>query len=93
MADKKFQGVVTSTKMQKTLVASISRQLRDPRTGKIVRKNKKYKVHCEDDTIIEGDKILFIESRPLSKDKKFRFVKLITKTIEAIKTADDEEAK
>lgn len=91
MAGKTFQGVVTSTKMQKTLVTSISRQLRDPRTGKIVRRNKKYKVHCEDGTINEGDKILFIESRPISKDKKFRFVKLIEKAIEAVKSVSDDE--
>lgn len=91
MAGKTFQGVVTSTKMQKTVVASISRQLRDPRTGKIVRTKKKYKIHCEDDTIIEGDKISFVESRPISKDKKFRFVKLLQKALEVSKSATDEE--
>jgi len=93
MAGKTFQGVVTSTKMDKTIVASIIRQLRDPRTGKIVRKRKTYKVHCEDDTIINGDKVLFGESRPYSKDKKFRFIKLVEKTIEAIESVEDAEKK
>jgi small subunit ribosomal protein S17 len=84
MAGKSFQGVVTSTKMQKTLVVAVGRQFQEGRTGKIVKTMKKYKVHCEDSNVATGDRVEFVECRPLSKDKKFRYLKLVSKGIQAI---------
>jgi len=79
MAKKAFVGTVSSAKMEKTLVVTAKRQLQEPRTGKIVTVSKKYKVHCEADGIAEGDTVLFTECRLLSKDKKFRFLKVTRK--------------
>lgn len=77
MSAKTFEGTVTSNKMTKTLVVTVTRQFQEGRTGKIVYKDKKYKVHSENDKVNEGDLILFSECRPLSRDKKFRLLKVI----------------
>ncbi|NCN26833.1 30S ribosomal protein S17 [bacterium] len=79
MAGKTFIGIVTSTKMDKTLVVSAERQFQETRTGKIVSSKKKYKVHYEAADVSEGDQVLFTECRPISKQKKFRFLKTIRK--------------
>ncbi len=78
MSGKEFSGVVSSNKMQKTLVVVVDRRYKERRTGKIVSARKKYKVHCEE-ALNVGDTVLFTESRPYSKDKKFRFLKLLKK--------------
>jgi small subunit ribosomal protein S17 len=83
MPGKVFQGVVTSNKMQKTLVVAVAQQFQERRTGKIVNSLTKYKVHCEDGAVGEGDKVEFVECRPISKDKKYRYLKLITKSAQA----------
>ncbi len=79
MPGKEFSGVVTSDKMQKTLVVSVARRYKERRTGKIVSSRKKYKIHCEEQGIAVGDMVSFKESRAYSKDKKFRFLKLMKK--------------
>jgi small subunit ribosomal protein S17 len=79
MAGKIFEGTVTSDKMQKTLVVSVSRKFREERTGKIMSSREKYKIHCENTDIKKGDLIRFTECRPMSADKRFRFVELVKK--------------
>ena len=79
MAKKAFLGTVSSAKMEKTIVVTAKRQLQESRTGKIVTVSKKYKVHCENTEVAEGDTVSFTECRPLSKDKKFRFLKVTRK--------------
>ncbi|NCN40494.1 30S ribosomal protein S17 [bacterium] len=86
MAGKEFFGVVTSDKMEKTLVVSVARRYKERRTGKIVSARKKYKIHCLEQGINIGDTVSFTESRAYSKDKKFRFLKLIKKTEMALVT-------
>ncbi|MBS1985276.1 MAG: 30S ribosomal protein S17 [Bdellovibrionales bacterium] len=79
MSVKVFEGLVNSNKMQKTLVVSVTRKYRESRIGKIVSTRKKYKVHCEDSTVAVGDRVSFAECSPISKEKKFRFLKVVKK--------------
>ncbi len=69
-----LQGVVTSDKMDKTIVVSVSRFIKHPLYGKYYKVSKKYKAHDEDNTYKTGDKVKIIETRPISKDKKFKVV-------------------
>ncbi len=79
MSLKTFEGVVSSNKMQKTIVVVVSRKYRESRVGKIVSARKKYKVHCEDPSVAMGDRISFVECSPISKEKKFRLLKVLRK--------------
>lgn len=78
-------GVITSNKMTKTVVVTVRRRAAHPRYGKIQTLKVKYKVHAEDhdypkkSTLAEGDKVLIAETRPLSKDKRWRLVKVLVK--------------
>lgn len=66
---KLYSGVVVSDKMDKTIVVSTSRTFKHPRVQKVLRKNKKYKVHDEKSSAKIGDIVEFYEGRPVSKDK------------------------
>src|SRR5258705_7137085 len=76
---RELVGVVTSDKMQKTVVVQVTRRVKAPLFGKFVTKRTKYKAHSETDEYKVGDKVMIVESRPLSKDKRWRVAKLITK--------------
>lgn len=67
------QGVVLSNKMQKTVVVRVERYVRHPRYGKPVTIHKKYYAHC-DREVKEGDQVSIIETRPLSKLKRWRVI-------------------
>ncbi len=69
-----LQGTVVSAKMQKTVVVSVSRFVKHPKYGKFYKINKKYKAHNEDESIEVGDKVEIRETRPISKDKRFKVV-------------------
>ncbi len=69
-----LSGVVVSDKMDKTIVVSVSRFIKHPKYGKFYKVSKKYKAHDEDNKYKEGDKVEIVESKPISKDKKFRVV-------------------
>lgn len=69
---KKFSGVVVSDKMDKTIVVKVDLVKQHPKYNKRYTSSKKYKVHDEKGTCKEGDKVSFIECRPLSKDKRWR---------------------
>lgn len=71
---RKFTGVVTSDKMDKTIVVQVLTVKRDQKYKKRYFISKKYKVHDEKNQFKEGDKVEFIECRPLSKDKKWRVI-------------------
>jgi small subunit ribosomal protein S17 len=64
-------GTVTSDKMEKTVVVTVERTTRHPLYGKVVKVNKKYKAHNENDSAKLGDTVRIRECRPISKDKKF----------------------
>jgi len=72
---KSLQGVVVSDKMDKTVVVSVSRFVKHPKYGKFYKVSKKYKAHDEENAFHAGDKVEIIETRPISKDKKFKVVK------------------
>lgn len=69
---KSFDGVVVSDKMDKTIVVKVDRVKQDPKYGKRFTVSKKYKVHDEKNQFKIGDKVMFIECRPISKDKRWR---------------------
>ncbi len=71
---KKFQGVVVSDKQDKTIVVKVDRVKIHPKYKKRFTVSKKYKVHDEKNKCKEGDKVSFIECRPLSKDKRWRVI-------------------
>ena len=67
-------GKVVSDRMAKTVVVSIERLVKHPTVGRYVRRREKFKVHDENNECRLGDTIRFMETRPLSKDKRWRFV-------------------
>jgi small subunit ribosomal protein S17 len=72
-------GVVTSDKMDKTVVVTIKDKVRHPLYNKIVNRTVKYKAHDENNTCGVGDKVQIMECRPYSKDKRWRVVQIIEK--------------
>lgn len=72
--ERKFSGVVVSDKMDKTRVVSIESVKIHPMYKKRYKVNKKYKVHDEKNLYKIGDKINFVECRPLSKEKRWRVI-------------------
>ena len=72
-------GIVTSDKMDKTVVVTIKNRVRHPLYNKIVNDTVKYKAHNENNECGVGDKVLIMECRPYSKDKRWRVVEIIEK--------------
>ncbi len=70
-------GVVVSDKMQKTVVVQIERRVPHPVYGKMVTRSKKFKAHDEENAAKTGDTVRFVETRPLSKDKRWRVAEII----------------
>lgn len=70
-------GVVTSNKMQKTIAVSVERRLRHPIYGKFVKKTRKFIAHDENNDCNIGDKVRIMETRPLSKRKRWRLVEIL----------------
>ncbi len=68
---KRLVGRVVSDKMDKTVVVEVERLHRHPLYGKVVRKTKKYKAHDEDNACRVGDVVRIVESRPLSREKRW----------------------
>lgn len=76
---KEYIGTVISDKMQKTVIVKTMRLSKHPKYGKIVKKYNKFKVHDEAGTAKTADTVRIVETRPLSKDKRFRVVEIIKK--------------
>ncbi len=72
-------GRVVSNKMDKTVVVAIEDNVKHPLYNKIVKKTVKFKAHDENNECNIGDRVLIMETRPLSKDKRWRVVEIITK--------------
>ena len=72
-------GIVTSDKMDKTVVVSIKTKVRHPLYGKMVNRTRKFKAHDENNECGVGDVVKIMETRPLSKDKRWRVVEIIEK--------------
>jgi small subunit ribosomal protein S17 len=77
---KTYQGVVTSSKMNKTIVVTVQRTMRHKRYEKVITRGTKFYVHDEDNSAKVGDKVCIEETRPISKLKNFRVTKSNLKT-------------
>ena len=72
-------GIVTSDKMDKTVVVSVETNVKHKMYGKIVKNTYKLKAHDEENKCKVGDKVKVMETRPLSKDKRWRVVEIMEK--------------
>ena len=76
-ARKTRTGIVVSDKMEKTVVVSIERRVQHPVYGKMVRRTKRLKAHDENNDAKTGDTVRIMETRPMSKDKRWRVVEIV----------------
>lgn len=76
---KERVGIVVSDKMDKTIVVSVEQKVKHPLYKKIVKKTVKFKAHDENNECGIGDRVLITETRPLSKDKRWRLVEIVEK--------------
>jgi small subunit ribosomal protein S17 len=74
---KHLQGVVTSDKMDKTVVVAVTTVKRHPMYGKVMRRQKKYKAHDETNDCRVGDRVEIIETRPISREKRWSVVTIL----------------
>ena len=72
-------GVVVSDKMDKTVVVAIKTKVRHPLYGKMVNRTRKFKVHDEENQCGVGDTVKIMDTRPISKDKRWRLVEIVEK--------------
>ena len=77
-----LSGMVTSNSMDKTVVVTVIRRVRDRRFHKFLTNRVKYHVHDENNSAKVGDLVEIVESRPMSKTKRWRLLKIVTKGIE-----------
>ncbi len=73
-SNKVLKGIVTSDKMDKTVVVKVTRFVEHAKYGKRIKKTKKYKAHDENNEKKIGDHVSIEETRPISKDKKFKVI-------------------
>ncbi|HWP57156.1 MAG TPA: 30S ribosomal protein S17 [Candidatus Acidoferrales bacterium] len=71
------EGIVMSNRMQKTVVVSVERTVMDPKYKRYMRRRTRVKAHDERNACQPGDRVLIIESRPLSRDKRWRVYKIV----------------
>lgn len=76
---KKFVGTVISDKMQKTIIVKITRLAKHQKYGKIIKRYNKFKAHDEKGIAKTGDTVRIEETRPISKDKRFRVLEIVKK--------------
>lgn len=74
---KQRMGIVVSDKMNKSVTVLVERKLRHPLYGKFVKKSKKFMAHDETNDCHVGDKVRIMETRPLSKNKRWRVVEVV----------------
>jgi small subunit ribosomal protein S17 len=72
-------GRVVSNKMQKTITVAVDRKVKHPIYGKFMNKTTKFKAHDEQNTAGIGDTVRIMETRPISKDKRWRLIEIIEK--------------
>ncbi|MGB1037686.1 MAG: 30S ribosomal protein S17 [Bacteroidia bacterium] len=74
---KEIIGIVRSNKMEKTITVSIERKIKHPKYKKFIKSTARYKAHDEKNECNENDVVRIMETRPLSKDKRWRLVEII----------------
>lgn len=72
-------GLVVSNKMEKSIVVAVDRKLKHPKYGKFMKKTTKFMAHDEKNECNEGDTVKIMETRPLSKQKRWRLVEVVEK--------------
>ena len=82
MPKKNYTGEVISDKMQKTVVVAVTRLTQHPKYRKTIKTVVKFKAHDEEGTCKMGDVVSIIESRPLSKDKRWRVIDIVKRGAE-----------
>jgi small subunit ribosomal protein S17 len=73
------EGLVVSDKMDKTVVVEVEDRVKHPKYGKVLRRTKKYKAHDEQNACGVGDRVLLMETRPLSATKRWRVAEILEK--------------
>jgi small subunit ribosomal protein S17 len=73
------EGYVVSDKMDKTVVVAVEDRVKHPKYGKVLRRTKKYKAHDEKNACGVGDRVLLMETRPLSATKRWRVAEILEK--------------
>jgi small subunit ribosomal protein S17 len=76
---KTREGYVVSDKMDKTVVVEVEDRVKHPKYGKVLRRTKKYKAHDEQNACGVGDRVLLMETRPLSATKRWRVAEILEK--------------
>ena len=79
MPKKEKQGIVVSNKMDKTVVVKVADYEPHPRYKKIIESNKHYKAHDAENVCSEGDIVRIVESKPISKDKRWTVAEIVEK--------------
>ena len=74
-------GVVTSDKMDKTVVVKVDQLVKHPIYNKYIKRKVTYKAHDEQNSCASGDKVLIVETRPLSRDKRWRVREILEKNV------------
>lgn len=77
------RGIVVSDKMQKTVTVKVERQILHPMYKKFIKRSKTFFVHDEENTARVGDFVQIVETRPLSKNKRWRIESIITRSVES----------
>ena len=76
---KEREGIVTSSAMDKTITLKIERRIKDPLYGKILKKSKKIMAHDENNECEVNDRVRVMETKPQSKNKRWRLIKVVQK--------------
>jgi small subunit ribosomal protein S17 len=78
---KRVIGIVVSDKMNKTRVVEVTEQYRHPQYGKYLKRTQKFHTHDESNTSKTGDKVLIVETRPLSRTKRWRLMQVLERAV------------
>ena len=81
---KERLGTVVSDKMQKTIIVKVDRRFRHPLYKKVISSHRKYSVHDEKGEANIGDRVKIIETRPLSKSKRWRLIEVVDRNLDAV---------
>ena len=82
VARKVITGKVVSDKMEKTVVVAVESRVTHPRYKRIIRRTRKFKAHDADNSCHIGDKVKLVETRPLSKEKRWRVVEILERSVQ-----------
>ncbi|MBM3250145.1 MAG: 30S ribosomal protein S17 [Candidatus Omnitrophica bacterium] len=89
---KEFSGTVISDKMQKTVIVRIMRLMKHPKYKRIIKRYSKFKAHDENSAAKTGDRVRIVETRPISKNKRFRVAEILERAKSAPVELKEEKA-